>query len=63
LSLTLDQPGFGEWPPLRTENFVWKNLTILRAFDTSWVDAGIIMHDGASQHASDLDHSDEYSTI
>ncbi len=53
---TLDQPGFGEWPPLRMENFVLKNLTILSALDTSAVDFGRITHDGVAQHASDLQH-------
>ena len=56
-TLILDQPGFGEWPPLRIENVVLKRVTILRALDTYAVACGSNTHDGVAQHASDL-HND-----
>jgi hypothetical protein len=51
---TLDQPGFGEWPPLRTENLTQKNLMILSVMDTSFAELGSTTHAGVAQVVADL---------
>lgn len=51
---TLDHPGLGEWPPLRTANGTRKKAMILRALDTSLASRGKMMQCGNATQVSDL---------
>jgi hypothetical protein len=49
-SSMLAKPGFGEWPPLRMENFTLKKPIVFMILQTSTVSVGRTMQEGLNQH-------------
>lgn len=61
LALILEKPGFGECPPLRTENGTLKCLIIFSAVETCCAVFGWMMQLGCSQHIETCIHINNLS--